>query len=128
MKQINIINLGKVRLFSKHQNTKTVFQVCKCSIKGYFKEASFSNERVIGITENNYPDGMVFNSYLISYFKDEGQQFLFGLETQLDKECILIKIDDDSASYFSQLSASNQLDSLRNKTLNIDSALQLLFI
>ena len=125
MKQINIIDLGKVRLFSKEQN---VFQVCKCSIKDYFNEESFSSERVIGIKDDKYPDGMVFNSYLISYFKDEGQQFLFGLETQLDKECILIKIDDDSASYFSNLSASNQLDSLRNKTLHIDSALQLVFI
>lgn len=125
MKQINIIDLGKVRLFSKEQY---IFQVFKCSIKDYFNEESFSSERVIGIKDYKYPDGMVFNSYLISYFKDEGQQFLFGLETQLDKECILIKIDDDSASYFSNLSASNQLDSLRNKTLNIDSALQLVFI
>lgn len=125
MKQINIIDLGKVRLFSKEQY---IFQVCKCSIKDYFNEESFSSERVIGIKDYKYPDGMVFYSYLISYFKDEGQQFLFGLETQLDKECILIKIDDDSASYFSNLSASNQLDSLRNKTLNIDSALQLVFI
>lgn len=115
-------SIGKVRLLSQNGSI-FVEKSIQSSVQEWVREEGTSEK-----LEKIYPDGMIFNFFLLKKITNGIHESYIALETQLNKEFFLLKLDVNESATFLDVAYSGQDLGLSKNIFIISPVLQLEFV
>lgn len=115
-------SIGKVRLLSQNGSI-IVEKSIQSSVQEWVREEGASET-----LEKSYPNGMIFNFFLLKKITNGIHEAYIALETQLNKEFFLLKLDVNESATFLDVAYSGQDLGLSKNIFIISPVLQLEFV
>ena len=115
-------SIGKVRLLSQNGSI-IVEKSIQSSVQEWVREEGASET-----LEKSYPNGMIFNFFLLKKITNGIHEAYIALQTQLNKEFFLLKLDVNESATFLDVAYSGQDLGLSKNIFIISPVLQLEFV